>query len=169
MILRNFWGFIGGFLAQPLSYGQNKTITGCKNLSGANMVCYTCAQNTSQIGPFIQNTVSWSKTAVIVGTGDTAVTALDYCLDNDVTSQLSNYSSVLSPSYGDTNDLFTYTVSGENATGSDITIKEVGITKQYNSAVTTYSEFLVAREVLDTPIVIHDGEAFSFTYVWKQQ
>ena len=168
MILRNYYGFWGGFLGQPLSNGQSKTITGCKTLTGNDLICYTPSA-TGYMTSFIANVTSWNGCAVRVGTDNTTEDISDYCLGNDVTANLTNYLSNLSVSYGDNGAIFTFTVSGENRTGSTITIKEIGITKKYFSSPTAVSEFLITREVLDTPIVLNDGDAFSFTYIWKQQ
>lgn len=106
-----------------------------------------------------------------VGTGDTPVTANDHKLDNDVTNILVNRSDTGVISDTGNEVCLTRVFSGQNPTSEDIVIKEVGLKKTLccyttpnDHSANTWSVntvFLMAREVLETPIVIPPNESRS--------
>lgn len=93
----------------------------------------------------------WGKW-IGIGTGDTAETANDYCLDNFV--QLT----YISGSATNTNGIVNITQTFQNDTQSSVTIKEVGL--YLDMAGWT---FLYARKVLDAPVTIPVGQSRAFT------
>ena len=97
---------------------------------------------------------------LFIGTGETPVAAEDYCLDNSVTLDVT-------AAYCTTNSNGIVTVSRafENNTGSDVTIKEMGLymfTETYSALCPVV---MMGRKVLDTPVTIPDGEQRLFEYI----
>jgi len=101
-----------------------------------------------------------------IGTGSTPETTNDYCL--------ANMDSALEHRYGHVkrdpaNGVIIQVESVyENLSGSDVTITEMGLyagcrINTYN-ANWTCNNFLIARKVLSTPIVIHHNEVYKFIY-----
>ena len=93
----------------------------------------------------------WGKW-IGIGTGDTAESASDYCLDNFVS--LTFVSASASNVMGLTNLTMTY----QNDTHASVTIKEVGLYLTMSGW-----QFLFARKVLSTPITIPVGQSRAFT------
>ena len=109
-----------------------------------------------------------------VGTGETAVDAYDYKLDTDVTSSFSNIGFSCNPAVSaDGKVTFTVVWNGTNASGSDITIKEIGLIHQFAlGALNAYSynslrnnaplrNVMIARHILETPVTIAAGDTGS--------
>lgn len=61
------------------------------------------------------------------------------------------------------------TVSGINVASSDITIAEIGITKQMYYMYNEPKTILFIRHLLDEPKVVASGEGFSLTFEWMEQ
>lgn len=103
-----------------------------------------------------------------VGTGTTAPTIDDYCMENENTDlqQLSLY---IRPNYTDDNsnspsyiaDIITITATYKNNTSNNITISEMGF------SVSSYSnynnKYLLCHEVLDEPVTIEPNKVYTFT------
>ena len=92
-----------------------------------------------------------------VGSGNTAPTADDYNLENELTSLTCTSASMSNTS--EMSKQFTATFS--NQTGEDVTVKEVGwfVSSYYSTTKTKLFE----RTVLDTPVTIPNGESRAFT------
>lgn len=104
-----------------------------------------------------------------LGTGNTPVTAEDYCLSNNVTSSFSNLTAVLSEvvsvdTDGIPNAKIVMSISGVNTSGSSVTIKEVGLSK--NMDLLGAHEILFVRHILDTPITVAAGDSFTLPLQW---
>ena len=104
------------------------------------------------------NTNGWW---IDIGFGDTAVDPDDYKLEDS-----NALDTVILDFVSGTNDrpngkLISLTGTFQNNTANDVTVKEVGLCMR--SGVQTRN-VLVAREVLDTPIVMHPDEIRSFTF-----
>lgn len=105
---------------------------------------------------------------VIVGGGDTPVTKEDY--DMADTSILGNdklRSTKQTATYNASNGAV-LTTSWRNDSAAPITVKEIGVA--YKSDMIAYSKasnVLLARKVLDSPVIIQPGETYVFTYNFK--
>ena len=134
-------------------YGRKSTTV--KNTSGVDSTLFP---NSNSYGVFLTNL------KVYVGSGTTAETIDDYCLESqintlDIISSTGTNSN--NPSYID-GYINTFTSTFKNNTNADITVNEIGIIGKEN----TYNvEALIYREVLDTPITIapNTTKAFSVT------
>ena len=85
-----------------------------------------------------------------LGTNATPVTPDDYAWDNDI-ADLTHNSWSLTTELKDGRKVMRFTETVTNNTDTDITVSEVGIIVQGNGTANT---FLIAREVLDTPITV---------------
>ena len=96
---------------------------------------------------------------IFVGTGDTAVTANDYKLDTPVTLDVLSASCIQNA-----DGTIVVARTFQNNTGSDVVIKEKGLyifmTRVNNSQIPVV---MIGRKVLDTPVTIPDGGAYTFT------
>lgn len=101
---------------------------------------------------------------LMLGTGTTAPTADDYCLESPITTNLS----CDSVSVSRTSLIKTYTATFTNSGSSDITVTEVGfwicILYSYSNSDEKSDNFLMDRTVLDTPVTIPAGESRTITY-----
>lgn len=174
MILNNYWKYLA------VMYNSNNVVneyggqnTGVKNTSGTTFSITTGTSYSAYYGQLNINLYPRKNTFVRVGTGDTAVTADDYNLDNDVTASLSNVANSQNIVVNDEGKLITtYIFSATNNTGNALTIKEVGIYKAgiwggSNGSEPTNSCFF-ARKVLDNPIVVPTGSSFTVNFVWEE-
>ena len=100
---------------------------------------------------------------LFLGSGNTAVTASDYCLDTPL--NLTVAGAACSTSAG---GVVTTIRTFENNTGSDVSVSEYGLylfkSKNGNDNV-TYPVILLGRKVLSSPIVIPNGEQRTFEYI----
>ena len=103
---------------------------------------------------------------LFVGTGDTPVTADDYCLDSAIELSVTAASCTHN---AEEKTIITRTFVNE--TGEDVTIREVGVYIFFAGAsadgVTTYNYpvIMIGRIVLDTPVTMAVGEGYTFTYI----
>ena len=103
-----------------------------------------------------------NKGSIIIGSGDTAVTFDDYQLSSIISSGWTKGVPVVgTPLYDSETKKWTNTISFTvtNSSGSDMTIKEVGI---LSDIYTSYSS-LIYREVLTTPVEIANGNSSTIT------
>lgn len=91
---------------------------------------------------------------LIVGSGNTPVQYTDSSLESQINT-LTKTNLAKRIGYGNVNCSFAATY--RNDTSDPITVREQGIIANY------YNTMLVAREVLDVPVVINPGEAHVFT------
>lgn len=111
---------------------------------------------------------------VAVGSDDTPATENDYTLGNVITGLSASKSE--STVIDETNEKYVYRIQYtiSNNTGSDVTIKEIGYFVGIQAASTkgdtpssgwqNRKTFLTERTVLDTPLVIPNGEASILRY-----
>lgn len=133
--------------------------------SGTNS--YTDEQTSYKWTAIISNVQSTDKGVryngfvLFVGSGNTAVTADDYKLDTALNLTVTAASCACN---GDGKILVSRTF--KNTTGSDVTIKELGLylfaecAEGYEIPV-----IMLGRKVLSTPLVIPNGEQRTFEYV----
>lgn len=106
-------------------------------------------------------------TNLIVGSGDTPVTYNDKLLATLINSaNLTNLTeSFTNPVYDETTQTWTREYKKVFCAASDVTIKEIGITKGLYCNDGNYQKyFLVYREVLDTPIEVPTGTNVVITF-----
>lgn len=107
-----------------------------------------------------------SRGYILLGTGTTAPTADDYCLESQITENLS----CDSVSVSRTTTTKTYTATFSNSGTSDMTVTEIGYALRMcyyiwsSTDIYTYDNFLMDRTVLDTPVTIPAGESRTITY-----
>lgn len=101
---------------------------------------------------------------VTFGTGTTAPTVNDYCLESPITSGLT----VTTPSavtYSMTDEYEEYSATFGVTASSTVTISEIGLKcNTYWYSATDQKVVLIDRTVLDEPIVINAGQAKQLTY-----
>ena len=120
----------------------------------------------------VQRTVS--SPGIYVGTGDTAPTANDYCLEQMITSGISASSSSITSGLDDSGNPFVqYLFTITNTTSSDITIKEVGysqylyVSNSLNGDAVNYNTLLLDRTVLTTPVTVPANDSAAIKYTLK--
>lgn len=103
---------------------------------------------------------------LFVGTGDTPVTAEDYCLAEAKELSVTGASCVHS-----SNEKTAITRTFVNETGEDVTIKEVGAYIFFTGYGNTgngsynYPVVMIGRKVLDEPVTMAVGDSYTFTYI----
>ena len=170
MILKNYWNIMNDIMTKA---SPTANILGtAKRLSDGFDVQYQVGGNNSAYaqGYVIQNANMKGDISFRVGTGTTEPTIDDYGLANDVTSSFTGMTVSVSSVVSEGAKVV-YLASGTNNTGSDITIKEVGIAKDVKkgeSGSPTVSTVLLTRDVLASPITVEAGQGFAFTYEWNE-
>lgn len=96
---------------------------------------------------------------LVFGSGTTAPTYTDYCLENKITSGFTFDSG----SFNRSGEILTCTATITNTSGSDLTINEIGLRISDSSTAASAWVALLTRDVLDTPVVLSDGETKTFT------
>lgn len=116
-----------------------------------------------------------SSTGVAFGTDDTVATENDYTLGSHITRITAATAPIETVYDGDNNSYVArLDFSVSNNTGAAVTIREVGLFVQFNTAESrggaTSStaakkfSFMIDRTVLPSPVTIHDGEAATVRY-----
>lgn len=121
---------------------------------------------------------SSASTGVAIGSGDTAPTENDYTLETQITgiSATQSFSTVVDAENEKYVLRYDYTIT--NDTGNDITIKEIGLFARFSTTGTKGStpsssnsdkkSVMIDRTLLDTPVVIANGDAgivrYEFAY-----
>ena len=119
--------------------------------------------------PFILNAPSNNDDyGIRIGTGDTAVTALDIDLDTLIETgggvgQLSyGAQSWVAAQESGVNIEWSLLRTFTNSSGSEIIVAEIGMSMR------TVSDYcLIARDVLAAAVGVGDGEAFVVEYIWR--
>lgn len=149
-----------------------------KDLNGdylTNIMYATNATNQVQgfVPPVIMNRTSKYGLYAVVGNGEGEVAANDYSLFNDITNQFTGLTHSLA-AYVDGNIFKTVSIiGGTNTTSNNITITEIGVTKAfYGMNGYSYEEkgrSLFAKKMLDEPVIVPRGEAFTIVFEWLEQ
>lgn len=162
MYVNNYWllkAYGERNVAIPNTYTE--VSIGLKDKSG-NALTIQCIPDTAR--PYYSAPWNTNLTSrLTIGTGDTAVTADDYCLANEITASMSNieYTTTCGADNDELKAVYTMTVT--NNTGADVTIKEVGIEAGVGNSSYAEQFILIAREVLSSPITIPSGGSKVFT------
>ena len=137
----------------------SRDIYGSSSGRTQNIWCY--ARNALST---INSTRTLGNGYLMLGTGTTAPTVDNYCLESPITTNLS----CDSVSVSRTSLIKTYTATFTNSGSSDITVTEVGFIVYMNYQLSGDAEkadnFLIDRTVLDTPVIIPAGESRTVTY-----
>lgn len=116
------------------------------------------------------NSTQWSDTfatlALYAGTGNTPVTSSDYAITNPnagltVVMRTNTFNENNKNPDPSQDYIGIFTVTYRNDTESDITVSEMGLIGNFPNVSIWY--VLAARELLETPITIAPGEAYTFT------
>lgn len=146
----------------------NGTVPSTGSASGLS-VCDTQA-NQNNIGGYcpLGYNRTFANLSVMLGSGTTEPDATDYTLASGISTSDLSVSVQKTFSADENGAHILLTISGQNNTGSDIDITEIGITMPICIASPTVGTrtLLLAREVLDTPITVAAGSAYSFVYDW---
>ena len=154
-------------------------LTNCKKLltnpngNDYNLTIYlTDFNGKSQSGNLGYNIfTSGNALRVLVGSGTDEVKETDYKLSNMLDTSVLNVLSLSSKVGGKINNwtrLATVVTTFNNVTSEDVTVTELGIAHQVgvtSGGVTTYTRYLLTRELLATPVTIKAGESYTFTAV----
>lgn len=120
-----------------------------------------------------QYTNTVNAIGVSVGTGNTAATDEDYCLESQITS---NMSGTIAYTKGtDTGDVpwIKLNIVLQNSSASDVTIKEIGLkggmhyATSAGGARSSQAVFLIDRTVLTTPVTVPAGGNAAILYTLK--
>lgn len=146
------------------SYDSNGYPNGNNNLTMIN----TSGQSKSSggIGWGNKNMMEMvARMNLVVGSGTTAPTSADYVMESEISSLTvvsSSNSGNRSPISYAQDYIHSCSKTYKNSTANPITVSEVGI---YISNVNNIGTFLIAREVLETPVTIAPGKTYSFSMV----
>lgn len=163
MILNNY--------RTPLKCAAYSTTYSAKNMSGSNVSRNTGDVLMSCVIGYVYHpsrVEGYNWCGICLGDGTTAPTLSDYCLDNDITSSLSFISGTTPGSNPGGNSrtadsgFASVTATYKNNTGSDITVKEIGLMAAVGQAGANY-HILLTRDVLNTPVTIPAGQERAFT------
>ena len=171
MLLRNYYNQLamltmGVISTDKTTFGDghlnSKTASGSlDDISTSVNVAYTA------IGRSITTDIRYNSLgagpSILLGSGDTAVTFDDYALDSIISSGWTKGTPIIgTPSYNSETRKWTNTISFActNTSGSDLTIREVGIISGFRSSAVGV---LIYREVLATPVTIANGNSSTIT------
>ena len=104
--------------------------------------------------------------ALYVGNDNTAPTADDYTMDTTnlgLTVVNTTGTNNSTPGSYTQNYIAIFNRTFKNDTNADITVSEVGIIGSGRGPYSSEKTFLIARDVLSTPVTIAPGDAYTFT------
>ena len=118
------------------------------------------------------NVGSSDSAGILIGTGDTPWDKDQYCLANQITGDVVTHGNmeIEDGTEGSVEPYVRLKRTFTNNSGSDITIKEVGLFfnyylyKQAPTDETTNYNYMVIRDVLETPITLLNGDAITIKY-----
>ena len=182
MILKNYWNFVAGSTNNKGEWDVQNTPYvrrdwNCIDPSGdPSMICvggYTASDSLCQRRFGNWHLRPLSLLGADVGTGNTEPTINDYCLDSIVTSSFDDYKVNINVEAVGGSLHVILTVSGNNNTNSEITIREIGIYKKYSPDIYNESspsrKLYYIRQLLETPVVVVPNDGFTRTFEWVQQ
>ena len=151
--MRNFDHLLALLFAAKL-YGSSPAVT-LKDVYGTDVDVYGVAS------------LTYGRPTVWFGSGTTPVSPDDYTLASDLGGLF--HPTVDNFTYDAANRTITVSASALNGSGGDVTVAEVGLILNTNVIVGADGTkanhfFLIARDVLDTPITVPDGSTVTATY-----
>ena len=117
------------------------------------------------------NTENWAlrkRLSMRVGNGNTEPTLGDYRLDSDCNSWLTNIQTTVNTGYEDNVIKTVITMSAINTGVNELVIKEVGVFKGIYESGLVNHDVLLVRELLEDPLTVPSGGAFSLTFAWEE-
>lgn len=156
MLNENYRKFVGGLLTGVGSINNLTPYLQVGNDSDVSFDVSTWA-NMSSVDIIMSRGLS-----VILGSGDTEPTLQDVQLD----SIINNATPItFSMNEGTSDYVKIVSVTYKNNTTEKIIVKEIGLMVQnWAYGGTCYKRALLGRVVLDAPVVMNSGDAYTFTY-----
>ena len=171
MILNNYWK--ANKIVEDLIWSNGRKDYGLIGVSGTGIgaIWYARNGNTSQYNlPFYNVQLRTTNIAVRLGTGTGDITADDYSLFNDCTSNITNLAITNNTQAEDNKFSQILLITGINNSGNELTIKEVGICKKFYTNEDYLSEdVMLAKMLLSNPVTIAAGGSFRIIVEWAEQ
>ena len=150
MILQNFKKMFFFGMKQSMGYFTNTTgaVSGCNN---------------GNFDDLLSKYANTYGVRIVLGSGKTAPSNNDYCMENIITTLTLDSGSVsdnLTTNNVSVNDNLKYLATFSNNTNEDIVVSEIGLI--YNYSV----DYLLCREVIE-PVTIKAGESRTFAITIK--
>lgn len=180
MILNNYWAYKQYMEKTAPQLGSDTyiDIPGCISVEGPQYSNVVVGYNSTRIDNdafkgITENRSLRYKLYSKVGSSDAAPTALDTDLNEDITSSFDNYTTEVRVNSSGDQMVTTIEFGGDNNTGSEITIRELGIYKSVHNTVpydgTEYLyHFMFVHHVLEEPIVVPVGQGFTKVFEWRE-
>ena len=174
MILKNYW-LIKGYTAQNapiIAQNGSQVSIGLIDTDG-NSVGFCNGWSQSSMHVVAQNWVSMYELNAMVGSGTTDPTDSDYTIEDDETSNFSNYNVTVNSNTNDGKLITTITVTGINASANNVTISELLIYRSvlywdYSYLTPKPKSVALIRALLDTPLTVESGKGFTLTFEWGE-
>ena len=116
------------------------------------------------------NYASRGEISFTLGSGTIAPTKTDYNLENDITSSFSNVTFTKSSVESSDDLAITYVITGTNNSANTLTISEIGYLKNiYYQASFNTDPVMMAREVLNEPLIVEPNQSFTINFVWTER
>lgn len=156
MVLRNFYGWLySAVMAQRTGYWQEGNAT-VINTSGSGItVGYSSSDS-----KYPTRTQSFADMGVYIGSGSTAPTYEDYCLEAQITT-VSNTQTAYARVFGNAQAKGVLTYTGTYSGAETVTIREIAIYKNIYNASTAQTPVLFTRSLLENPITLEPGDGFN--------
>jgi len=126
--------------------------------------CYECIKQKVRSA----NVGGSDSAGILIGTGDTPWDKDQYCLANQITGDVVTHGNmeVEDGTEGEVEPYVRLKRTFTNNSGSDITIKEVGLFFNYYLLTTTETNYsyMVIRDVLETPMTLLSGGTITIKY-----
>lgn len=180
MILNNYWAYKQYMekTAPQLSSSISIVIPGCVSVEGPPYSDVMVGYNSSRIDNDAFKGITENRSLRYnlyskVGSSDSAPTALDTDLNADITSSFDNYTTEIRVNSSGDQMVTTIEFGGDNNTGSEITIRELGIYKNVHFSVPNGDSeyiyhFMFVHHVLEEPIVVPVGQGFTKVFEWRE-
>ena len=171
MISKNYWKWLDACFKYPTDVLAGGVNIGMIELNGQIAPIILGSTSNEQHMSLVSNNRLLTNLGVRVGTGENTYTSDAYCLSNDITSSIVELNvSYNSAQQGDSYDR-TITVTGRNASSSDIEITELAITKTFYYNINSGQTYTVLLAIvkLDTPLTVGANDQFSITAEWAEQ
>lgn len=146
-------------------------------ISGATTTAenYTDMNGTAMNGIYGTYAPLGTALKLVLGAGDTPVTATDYALDDDISTSFSNLTvseatrTIAVDDNGRPYLKHSHVISGVNSSGAAVTVKEFGLyfDQFHAGSGSNYCNVLLAREVID-PVEVAAGDSFSLPIDWRE-
>lgn len=177
MILQNYWVWLKQVWQNVSGSADITGVTGLYYMTGTAITtfparCKDYLQSCHNLLlAYTTNVATNGNINLALGSGTTDVTATDYTMATDETSNFTITGTVtLNHASNKLEIVFACEVT--NTTAADITLTEIGIRKPITANYSSYNlagYILFARDILDTPITVAAGETKTINYVWTMQ